>query len=247
MTDAFTLTHDSASQVATIRLARPDDGNKLLAEEVRALGRAIREAGSRPDVRLVAIRAGGAAFCLGRAPSPATPGPAAPGPKTALSIRAQVAEPILDLYADVRATQVPVLAVVQGEARGFGCALVGQCDLAIAADTALFSMPEMDGNLPPTLAMSAVLGKVPPKRLLHMVTTRTQITAETALSMGLISETAPAAGLEEAADATIARIASRSRAALCAVKEYLIVAPHTDALAQARLAANMISVVLGSE
>ena len=63
-------------------------------------------------------------------------------------------QPILDLYADVRATPVPVLAVVQGEARGFGCALVGQCDLAIAVESARFSLPELETNLPPTLAIS---------------------------------------------------------------------------------------------
>jgi enoyl-CoA hydratase/carnithine racemase len=65
--------------------------------------------------------------------------------------------------------------------------------------------------------------------------------------MGLISEVAPRATLDQAADATIARIADRSRPALSAVKEYINVAPHTDPLAQARLAANMISVVLGSQ
>jgi enoyl-CoA hydratase len=242
MTEAFIHTIDAELGVATIRLNRPDDGNKLLAEEVRALGRLIRELGCRPDVKLVAVRAGGPAFCMGRAP-----GPAAPGPKTALSTRENVAEPILDLYADVRASQAPVVAVVQGEAKGFGCALVGQCDLAIASDKALFSMPEMDTNLPPTLAMSAVLGKVPQKRLLHMVYTRSQIDAATALSMGLISEVVPHADLEKGADATIARIASRSRASLAVVKEYLGVAPYTDPMASARLAANMISVVLGSQ
>jgi enoyl-CoA hydratase/carnithine racemase len=241
MTEAFVVSLDGASSVATVRLNRPEEGNKLLAEEVRALGRAIRAAGTDQGVKLVVIRADGAAFCLGR-----SPGPAAAGAPTALSIRGDVAEPILDLYADVRATEVPVLAVVQGEARGFGCALVGQCDLAIAADSALFSMPEMDGNLPPTLAMSSVLGKVPPKRLLHMVYTRTRISAAEALSMGLLSEVAPGDGLEAAAAATIAGIASRSRAALCVVKEYMNVAPYTDALASARLAANMISVVLSS-
>jgi enoyl-CoA hydratase/carnithine racemase len=240
MSDAFVAAIDMASGMATIRLNRPDDGNKLLAAEVRALGRTIREYGCRPEAKIVVIRAGGAAFCLGRSPGPAA------GPMTALEIREKVAQPILDLYADVRAAEVPVLAVVQGEARGFGCAMVGSCDLAIAADGALFSMPEMDGNLPPTLAMSAVLGKIPPKRLLHMVTTRRQVSAADALAMGLLSEVVPLDALDAAATATIACIADRSRPALCAVKEYLNVAPSLDMMGQARLAANLMSVVLGS-
>jgi hypothetical protein len=56
----------------------------------------------------------------------------------------------------------------------------------------------------------------------------------------------PAAELEAAAAATIALIANRSRPALCAVKEYINVAPHIDPVAQARLGANLMSVVLGS-
>jgi enoyl-CoA hydratase/carnithine racemase len=205
------------------------------------LGRAIRELGERPAVKVVLVRAGGEHFCLGRQPDP--PGTA---PTTALSIRSGVTEPILDLYADVRATPVPVIAVVQGEAKGFGCAFVGQCDLAIAANEAKFSMPEMDANLPPTLAMSAVLGKIPPKRLLHLVYTRSQITAAEALNLGLISETAPRAELEAAVGRTVSRLVDRDRAALAAVKEYMTMAQHLDAAASARLAANLLSVVLSS-
>lgn len=236
--NAFTVTKDGA--VATVTLAKPESGNRLLIDEIQALGRAIRAFGEEPEVKAVVVRARGEAFCLGRQP------PASSSPKSALAIRAGVTQPILDLYADLRATSVPVIAVVQGEARGFGCALVGQCDLAIAADTARFALPEMDANLPPTLAISAVLGKVPPKRLLHMVYTRRSVTAQEALSLGLVSEVAPLAQLDETAAQTLACFADRSRAALCAIKEYMAVAPHADPAGAARLAANLLAAVLSS-
>ena len=241
MSEAFTSAID-AQGVATILLGRPDDGNKLSAEEIREFGATIRRLGCTDGVKLVVVRGGGAAFCLGRAA-----GPAAAGPKTALSIRNAVAEPILALYADVRASSAPVMAVVHGEAKGFGCAMVGQCDLAITSDTARFSLPEMDTNLPPTLAISAVMGKVLPKRLLHMVYTRETISAADALEMGFVGEVVPHAELNARADAVIARIAGRSAQALAAVKEYMTLAPNLDAQTSARLAANVISVVLGSQ
>ncbi len=237
--NAFTIARDGA--VATVTLAKPESGNRLLIEEVRALGRAIRSLGEEPGIKAVTVRARGEAFCLGRLP-PA----AAQAPKSALAIRAAVTQPILDLYADLRATPVPIIAVVQGDARGFGCALAGQCDLTIAADTARFALPEMDINLPPTLAMSAVLGKLPPKRLLHMVYTRRAIDAAEALMLGLVSEVAPRAALDEAVARTLASITDRSRAALCAVKEYMTVAPHADPLGASRLAANLLAAVLAS-
>ncbi len=238
---AFVVSRENGPNVATVTLARPELGNKLTTEDIRALGQAILSAGSDPDVKAVLVKAQGDQFCMGR-----DPGSAASGPKSALQTRTSVTEPILGLYADLRATPVPVIAVVQGEARGFGCAFVGQCDLAIAADSATFSLPEMDTNLPPTLAISAVLGKVPPKRLMHLVYTREKILAKEALEIGLLSEMVPASELDAATAKTVSRIADRSRPALEAVKEYMGIAPHLDPAAASRYASALLSVVLSS-
>ena len=238
----FFVNRDETNFTATITLSRPDQGNRLMTEDVSALGQAIRESGADPAVKAVIIRAQGEHFCLGR-----DPGPASAKPKSAQAMRTGVTQPILDLYADIRATPVPVVAVVQGEARGFGCAMVGQCDLSIAAEGTQFSLPEMDTNLPPTLAISAVLGKVPPKRLMHLIYTREKIGAAEALELGFLSEVVPAEKLDSAVAATLARLTDRSRPALAAVKEYLAVAPHMDPHAAARYASTLLSVVLSSK
>jgi enoyl-CoA hydratase len=227
----FFVKRDEANFTATITLSRPDQGNRLMTEDVSALGQAIRECGADPAVKAVLIRAQGEHFCLGR-----DPGPAPAKPKSALAMRTGVTQPILDLYADIRATPVPVVAVVQGEARGFGCAMVGQCDLSIAAEGTQFSLPEMDTNLPPTLAISAVLGY-----------TRTKIGAAEALELGFLSEVVPADKLDAAVAATLAKLTDRSRPAIAAVKEYLAVAPHMDPDAAARYASTLLSVVLSSK
>src|SRR5256885_15991116 len=133
---AFSVDESSANHPATIILRRPQSGNKLLTEEIQQLGKTIRILGERPNVKTVVVRAEGEQFCMGRQVAPATA-----APRSAIAIRQEVTEPILGLYADLRATPVPVLALVQGEARGFGCALVGQCDLTIASENATFSMP----------------------------------------------------------------------------------------------------------
>ena len=239
--EAFVEDVDPSGHTATVTFNRPDAGNRLLAHEVRELGRTIRALGSRDDVKVVVVRARGDDFCLGRQPAP-------PGaePKSALEVRTGVTEPILDLYADVRATPVPVLAAVQGGAHGFGCAFVGQCDLAVASDGARFSLPEMEKNLPPTLAISALLGKIPPKRLLHLVYMRAEIDAAEALASGLVSEVVPHAKLEAAVTNMVSRLTDRSRSAVCAVKEYMNIAPYVDPAAAARLGANLLSVVLSS-
>lgn len=231
----------SHGSVGTITFCRPDSGNQLLAEDIRLLGKTARALGENPKTKVVVVKAEGESFCLGR-----KPGPGAPKPTSALAVRENVTKPILDLYADVRACPVPVIAVVQGEARGFGCALVGQCDLAIASENAEFSFPEMDINLPPTLAISAVLGKVPPKRLLQMVFSRRKIDAREALSLGLLSEVVSRTNLDGALQAMLDTMVDRHRSSLCAIKEYMANAPYMDPAGAARLGANLLSVVLSS-
>jgi enoyl-CoA hydratase/carnithine racemase len=139
-----------------------------------------------------------------------------------------------------------VIAIVQGEAKGFGCAFVAQCDLAIASDDATFALPEMDHHLPPTLAISAMLHKVTEKRMLHMVYTRQPIGAAEALSLGILSQVAPRGQLDEAVEKTLSLLIDRNRAALCGVKEYMNATLHADAHAAARLASNLLATVLSS-
>lgn len=222
---------------AVVSLGRPATGNRLRAEEIQRLGMTIRQLAQSSNNKLVVVKAKGEAFCLGRQ-ADGGKGP----PKSALEIREEVAQPILDLYGDIRAAPVPVVAVVQGEAHGFGCALVAQCDLAIAADTAVFSFPEMDRNLPPTLAMSAALDNVPRKQLLHLVYTRRTIEAREALKFGLVSEVVSPAHLDDAVDTAVSDLASRNRQALCAVKEFMALGPYVDPTTSSRLAANILSV-----
>ena len=241
-TDAFRIEEDKTRRMATVRLTRGSTGNKINAAEIVALGRAIRAAGSRKEFKLVLVRGEGANFCQGRAPD----APGAPAPKSALEIRERVTEAILGAYDDIRLTPVPVIAVVQGEAKGFGCAFVSQCDLAIASEDATFSLPEMDHHLPPTLAISAMLHRVPEKRILQMVYTRAPITAAEALTFGLVSELAPRAGLDAAVDKTLTQMLDRNRAALVGVKEYMYGTLHADAHAAARLASNLLASVLSS-
>jgi enoyl-CoA hydratase len=236
---AFTV--DRRDQVGVVVLSRPETGNRLVSADILSLGQAIRALGSDHDNKAIVIRAKGASFCLGR-----DPGPRPEGPRSALSIRSEITEPILSAYAEIRAAPVPVIALVQGDARGFGCALAGACDLTIAAADAWFSLPEMDANLPPTLAISALLGKVPPKHLLHLVYTRDRISAVDALRIGLASQVAPSDEMEEALQATLARITDRDRAALSAVKQYMIGAPELGLAGASSLAANLLSVVLSS-
>ncbi len=237
----FRIEHDSAQHSATICLTRPDDGNRLQLRDISDLASAIRDAASRRATKLLIIRSDGPDFCLGRAPAPA-----GSRPKSALDLRNSITQPILDVYSEIRAAPIPVLALVQGKANGFGCALVSQCDMAIAAENASFALPEMDHDLPPTLAISAMLHKVPLKAILHLVYTRETISAAEAVALGIVGRTAAARALDAAGRDIAARLSDRDRSAICAIKEYASTAPYADANGAARLAANLLATVFSS-
>ena len=86
--------------------------------------------------------------------------------------------------------------MVQGRALGFGCALAALCDITLASDAATFQVPEMAHNILPTMVMSSLIDRVPPKALTYLVYSTAVIGAMRALSVGLVSEIVPAADLE---------------------------------------------------
>ena len=153
---------------------------------LRALTARLKEAGAS-DAKVIALRSTGADFCKGRE---AKGGPQNP---TALVMRDQVLQPILDVYDALNNAPQPVVCAVQGAAFGFGCAMATACDVTIAADHATFKLPEMSHNLPPTLAISALMTKVPRKAMAWMVYTLAEIDAKTALSLGIVSAVVPKA------------------------------------------------------
>ena len=238
--DRFRVELDGA--IARVTLCQGDEGNTLAPPDMGALGKAIEEAGRNPDIKVVLVRGEGENFCLGRRIIPGVQ-----KPTRARDFRQRVADAILGVYEHLRATPVPVLTAVQGRAKGFGCAFVAQSDITLAEEGALFSLPEMDNNLPPTLAISACLPKMPAKAILDMVISREEIDAKTAFTHGLVTRVAPVKNFDTAIEHYIVKLADRDRDALVAIKEYMQLAPTMDLAGQARYGANLIAVEMTSQ
>jgi enoyl-CoA hydratase len=234
--DAIRVGREDA--VATITIDRPGEGNVLTLDMLRALTEALAAA-SDTDAKVILLRSSGSDFCRGRETKG---GP----PPSALTIRNNVLQPILDVYEAMANAPQPIVGAVQGAAFGFGCALASACDLTIAADNARFRLPELEKDLPPTLAMSAMMSRVPRKALTWMVYTTAEIDAQTAFRLGIVSEIAPVAGLDAATAKTLAALTGRSRDALLAVKEYMRSAPAMDAQGAANYGGALLAAVLAS-
>jgi enoyl-CoA hydratase/carnithine racemase len=225
--------------VAHITLDRPTEGNLLSTEALRALAAAFHAAATT-DAKVILLRSTGSTFCRGREAKSGGP------PLTALQMRNTVLGPILDVYHAMANLPQPIVCAVQGDAFGFGCALAAASDVTIAADHARFKLPEMEKDLPPTLAISAMMTRVHRKALTWMVYAIEELDAQTALQIGIVSRVAPLGGLDEAVSTVLATMTARSPAALNAVKDYFRAAPHMEPSGAAHYAGNLLAAVLSS-
>ena len=237
MTD--TIRYAISDGVASITIDRPDAGNRVTNEMAGALGAAIDRAGT-DGAKLLVLRGAGDVFCLGRdIPHTAEGG-------TAAEIKAGNTEPALALFAKFQRCPSTIIGVVQGKAVGMGCAMAALCDITIAAEDALFQVPEMTRDLPPTLVMWALADRIPRKATAYMVYSRDPVDAATAHAFGLVSRVVAAASLASETDALVAKLSTNSADALGAVKAYMRSAPEMDRQGASDFASNLLANVLAS-
>jgi len=198
--------------VTTITLNRPEIGNRQNDATWAQLTEIIDAAAK--NSRLILFKGAGDDFCLGRE-AMGQPGPVL----EAYAMRAR-ADTIFDLYDVFRRSKVPIIGVVQGRAVGLGCALAALCDITIAGAKARFQLPEMAHNIMPTIAMSALVDRVPRKAATYLIYSTQEIDANKALMFGLASDVVAAEELDTAVGNLVERLKKTPLPALMAVKEY---------------------------
>jgi enoyl-CoA hydratase/carnithine racemase len=228
---------ETKNGVTTITINRPDDGNKVSDPMAVELTRMLNEASNTSQV--IVLRGAGADFCLGRAQmgrnAPATP-------PEALDLR-DGNEVVFNAYGAFRKSKAPVVAVVQGQALGFGCALASAADVTLAADTALFQLPEMGHNIMPTMAMSSMIDRAHRKAIMYMTWSTEKIEAETALAYGIVSRVVPATKLGSALETLLAAMTKAPQPAVRAVKEFTRTAYTMDIEGANDYAQNLHAVI----
>jgi enoyl-CoA hydratase len=198
--------------ITTITLNRPEVGNRQTDVAWAQLTGMI-DAASK-EARLILLRGAGDDFCLGREAM------TQPAPVLEAYAMRERSETIFNLYGAFRNCKIPIIGVVQGRAVGLGCALAALCDITVASDKARFQLPEMAHNIMPTIAMSALVDRVPRKAATYLIYSTQEISAEKALFFGLISNVVAADELDPAVSALVERLKKTPLPALMAVKEY---------------------------
>jgi enoyl-CoA hydratase/carnithine racemase len=209
--------------IATVTLNRPEARNALNRTLVRELGDALEALDGNPEARVVVLRgAGDRAFCAGAD----LKGMFQEAP--ILEAREQYAG-LARILSGIPRMRKPVIAQVHGYALAGGCGLAVACDLVVAAEDAVFGLPEVKLGLLPLMVLAPILrAAASPKRVLHMVLTGAELRAPEALAVGLVSQVVPRAELAGAVEALARTLAGYSPATLAVAKEAFYTALELD-------------------
>ena len=106
----------------------------------------------------------------------------------------------------LRDLPVPVIARIQGYALGGGLEIVASCDLRVAADTAVFGMPEVKLGIPSVIEAALLPGLVGWGRAREILLLGENFSATEAERWGLIEKVVPKKDLDAAVEKWIQSI-----------------------------------------
>jgi 2-ketocyclohexanecarboxyl-CoA hydrolase len=197
--------------VATITIDRPKVMNAFRAQTCEEMIDALQRAGWNPDIGVIVLTGGGErAFSTGGDQS---------AHEGSYGGRGTIGLPVEELHGAIREVPKPVLAKVRGYAIGGGNVLVTVCDLAIAADTAVFGQvgPRV-GSVDPGFGTAYLARVVGEKKAREMWYLCRRYSAAEALAMGLVNAVVPAGELDAEVDRWCREIMEKSPTALAIAK-----------------------------
>jgi 2-(1,2-epoxy-1,2-dihydrophenyl)acetyl-CoA isomerase len=190
-----TLLFDIHDGVAQITLNRPDAANALNLQMAKELMTAAMQCDEDSGVRSVLITGTGRMFCAGG--DLASFSSAGDGMPILLKEMTTYLHAAISRFARMRA---PVVAGVNGTAAGAGFSLVCATDLAVAAESARFTVAYTRVGLVPDGSSTFTLPRlIGPRRTLELMLTNRMLSAQEALAWGLVNEVVPDDGLAKRA------------------------------------------------
>lgn len=113
----------------------------------------------------------------------------------------------------------PTIAMVNGWCFGGGFSPLVACDLAIAAETAVFGLSEINWGIPPGNVVSKALADtVGQRKALEYIMTGETFTGKQAAEMGLVNKAVPLEKLREETVALARKLAAKNQVVLRAAK-----------------------------
>jgi enoyl-CoA hydratase len=199
------ITVEIEDHIATVWLDRADQRNAFAADFWLDLPPIMEALGERSDVRVVVIAARGDAFTIGidlkafgpalMAGGAALPEEGAEVPGSEVARRMALLKSIKTLqhtFSSIADCPKPVIAAIHGYCIGAGLNLITACDIRYASADAILSSRETQIAIVADVGTMQRLPRIiGPGSVAELVYTGKDITADEALSMGLVTHVSP--------------------------------------------------------
>jgi enoyl-CoA hydratase/carnithine racemase len=180
---AFTSTPDLSIEqrgaVLWLTITREERRNAMSHAVLAGMSQAIHEVQGDRSIRAIVVTgAGSKAFCAGA------------DLQSANAFTTDYSEPqghLAQVLRAVRASNIPLIARVNGACMAGGMGLMSMCDMAVAASHAVFGLPEVKVGVFPAQVLSVLQHLIPRRVLVEMCITGEPISSAQALQYGLVN------------------------------------------------------------
>jgi methylglutaconyl-CoA hydratase len=200
----------------TLRLNRPEVGNALNGELVARMLDALAELRADPSVRALIVTGAGKVFSAG-----ADLNWMARMEQVSKEENLRDAEQTGLFFASLYDFPRPVIARVNGSARGGGVGLIAACDFAIASNKANFAFTEVRVGVIPALISPFVLRKMGESRTRRLFLTGETFSADQAVAWNLLDRSVLPEDLDPCVNELLAVLQQCSPEATAKIKELL--------------------------
>ncbi len=206
------IDYEVLDRIAHVRFNRPEKLNALTLAMYEQLAEAFARANDDPEVRVVLLTgAGSRAFCVGADLTESIPALAEGRFDISEWDGAHIKQP--GFYK-------PVVAAINGLCMGGGFEIMLAADIRVAAEDAVFALPEASlGFVPAGGTLVRLARQIPHAFAMELMMTAERFPASRLAEMGLLNRVVPAAELPQAALAYAEGIARKGRVALSVIKE----------------------------
>jgi E-phenylitaconyl-CoA hydratase len=203
--------YEKEGKIVTIVLNRPEMLNRIDAETYEAFSGALMDFRDDPEAWVAIITGAGEAFSTGADHDKLL----RPWADKSFQVPPMITRG-LDIWK-------PLIAALNGPARGGGLEIALACDIRIAAENAYLQLPEVGRGLIPGWGGTQRLPRmVSPTIAAEMIFLGTPISAEEAYRLGLINKVVPLAQLLPTAKELAAKICEKAPLGIQRAKEAMI-------------------------
>ena len=173
------LTVEQRGAVLWLTITREERRNAMSHGVLAGMAQAISQAQADRSLRAIVVTgAGTKAFCAGA------------DLQNAQAFTTDYSEPhghLAQLLRVAKASDVPLIARVNGACMAGGMGLLSMCDLAVASSHAVFGLPEVKVGVFPAQVLSVLQHLIPRRTLVEMCITGEPISSAQALTYGLVN------------------------------------------------------------